>query len=170
MSNWNGILIIDQIQLLDSSGNILWHDSNIKNMLHQEGEQFLLKAAFTGGAVSTVIPDNYYLGLDARSVVLAADTMDDVVGEPSTGGYARQTITSSGDFSVNFDGNHYSAQSPIVAFRSTTLAWGPVSNLFLTNKNDSSGYLISTAILSSPITLAVGDNVTMRISMRLAGC
>jgi len=170
MKTWNGILTIIEIQHRNSQGELLWEQRDIKNLLHQEGEEFLLKAAFTGGQTSTIIPENYYLGLDNRQSVSATQVIDDLIGEPSSGGYERQAVTSSGDFVISFQNNHFIATSPIVAFRSTVSGWGPVSNLFLTTANDNSGYLISTAVLGTPVTLGAGDNVTMRIGMRLSGC
>jgi len=170
MSNWNGILTIIEIQHWDSQGNLLWEQKNIKNLLHQDGEEFLLKAAFIGGQTSTIIPENYYLGLDNRSAIDATQVMDDLIGEPSSGGYERQAVSSSGDFTIGFQNDHFVATSPIVAFRSTISNWGPVSNLFLTTASDNSGYLISTAVLGTPVTLTAGGNVTMRIGMRLSGC
>lgn len=168
--NWNGIMKILEIQHWDSKGTLLWEDKNVLNLLHQDGEEYLLRAAFTGGRVSNVIPDNYYLGLDNRQAVTAADTMDDLIGEPSGGGYVRQEIASAGDFAINFENDHFVATSPIVAFRATTGSWGPVSNLFLTNMDDNTGYLISTAVLQSAIALNPGDAVTMRIGMKLRDC
>jgi hypothetical protein len=96
--------------------------------------------------------------------------MDDLIGEPSGGGYVRQEIASAGDFAINFENDHFVATSPIVAFRATTGSWGPVSNLFLTNMDDNTGYLISTAVLQSAIALNPGDAVTMRIGMKLRDC
>lgn len=168
--NWHGIMKIIEVQHVDQSGKVLWAQKNILNLLHSEGEEFLLRAAFTGGKASTIIPDNYYLGLDNRQAVVEADEMSDLIGEPVGGGYERQEVASSGDFAINFEDDHFIATSPIVAFRSTTGSWGPVSNLFLTDKNDDSGYLISTAILDSAIILNPGDAVTMRIGMQLRDC
>jgi len=170
MSNWNGILTIIEIEHRDSKGNLLWKKNNIKNILHQEGERFLLMAAFTGGQTNTIIPEYYHLGLDNRSVVEADNTLDSLIGEPSSGGYERQSISSSGIFSVNLEGSHYVATSPIVAFRATVGDWGPVTNLFLTTTNDNTGILISTAILGTAVSLLSGNNVTMRIGMRLRDC
>lgn len=170
MSNWNGILTIIDIQHWDSEGNLLWEAKNIRNLLHQEGEQFLLQAAFTGGQTSSVIPSHYYLGLDNRSSVTATDTLDDLIGEPSSGGYERQSISSDGVFAINFENDHFVATSPIVVFRATVGDWGPVSNLFLTTSSDDSGVLISTVVLDTPISLNSGSNVSMRIGMRLRDC
>ncbi len=169
-NNWHGLMKIIEICHWDSDGNLIWKENNILNMLHQEGEEFLLKAAFVGGKVSTIIPDFYYIGLDNRLTVRATDTMDNLIGEPITGGYLRQAVSSSGDFSINFEQNHFIATSPIVAFRATTASWGPASNLFLTDKLDNSGSLISTAILPSPISLDSGQSVTMRIGMQILEC
>lgn len=170
MAKWNGILTIIDIQHWDAQGRLLWEQKNIKNMLHQDGEEFLLRAAFTGGQVSTIIPEEYFLGLDNRSVIDVEDTMDDLIGEPSSGGYERQAIASSGDFAINFEDEHFVATSPIVAFRATVGDWGPVTNLFLTTADDNTGYLISTAVLDSAVDLTAGESVTMRIGMRLREC
>lgn len=170
MKHWDGLLTIIEIQHRDSHGNLLWESKDIKNLLHQDGEEFMLRAAFTGGQNSTIIPENYYLGLDSRTTLFSTDTMDDLVGEPSSGGYERQTISSEGDFSINFQDSHFIATSPIVVFRATAGSWGPVRNLFLTTQDDDSGYLISTAPLDSLVSLTAGDSVTLRISLRIRGC
>lgn len=170
MKNWHGILKIIEIAHLNVLGEEIWSARNVFNLLHEEGEEFLLRAAFTGGPVSTVIPEEYYLGLDNRSTPLAADTMDDLVGEPTSNGYARQPISSSGDFSINFESNHFIATSPIVAFRATGGNWGPVSNLFLTTSDDNTGFLISTAPLTAPVTVNSGESITMRIGLQLRSC
>ena len=170
MDKWNGILTIIDIQHWDYDGNLLWEQKNIKNMLHQEGEEFLLMAAFTGGPNSTVIPENYYLRLDNRQVIAVPDILDNLIGEPTSGGYERQAVSSSGDFSLNFESNHYIANSPIVVFRSTVGNWGPVTNLFLATTNDNTGFLISSVVLNTPLTMATGNNITMRIGLRIGGC
>lgn len=168
--NWHGILKILEIQHWDASGELLWEGKQILNTLHQDGEEFLLRAAFLGGQTSTIIPQEYYLGLDNRLTIDPADTMDSLIGEPSSGGYERQPVASSGDFAINFEDDHFVATSPIVAFRATTGDWGPVSNLFLTDKSDNTGYLISTAPLSIALSLTAGNTVTMRIGMQLKDC
>lgn len=169
-NDWYGIMKILHIQKWDVDGTLLWEDKNIRNLLHLEGEQFILNAAFAGGQTSTVIPENYYLGLDNRAVVSAENTMDDLIGEPTGGGYTRQAISSLNDFAVNLDSDHYVATSPIVAFRSTSGSWGPVSHLFLTDALDNTGSLISTATLETPVSVDVGQSVTMRIGLLLKDC
>jgi len=168
--NWHGIMKILHIQHWDVDGTLLWEDKNIRNLLHLEGEAFILRAAFAGGKNSVVIPENYYLGLDNRLSVDADNTMDDLIGEPTGGGYTRQAISSLNDFSINLDSEHYIATSPIVAFNAMSSAWGPVSNLFLTDAQDNSGSLISTAILDTAIAVEIGQQVTMRIGLLLKDC
>lgn len=170
MVNWNGILRIIEIQHRNSKGEILWEDKNILNMLHQDGEEFLLRAAFYGGPLSSIIPENYYLGLDNRPTVAVDNTMDSLVGEPNIShGYARQAVSSTETFNINFQVDHYVATSPIVAFHATQ-QWGPVSNLFITDTGDNTGYLIATAQLSASIIVDAGNSVTMRIGMQLRTC
>lgn len=171
--NWHGIMKIVEIQHLDSHNRILWQDHDIRNMLHYDGEDFILQAAFSGGRISTVIPESYYLGLDARTVISAGDTMDTIGAnlEPTTAfGYSRQQLSSSGDFIVGQSQNtpNYLASSPIVAFTARGGHWGPVLNLFLTTAEDETGYLISSAKFSSPLTVNSGDSITMRIALMLS--
>jgi len=167
---WPGIMKILEIQHLDSKNNVLWKQKNIKNLLHLDGEQFLLQAAFIGGKNSTIIPDFYYLGLDNRQNVSVDDTINDIISEPFGGGYERAEISSEDDFSINFEQDHYIATSPIVAFRSTIGSWGPVSNLFLTAEVNGSFKLISTAILPAAFAVNSGESVTMRIGMQIREC
>ena len=168
--NWNGILKLIELHHLDVDGSIISKQVNRLNTLHQGGEEFLLRAAFTGGRISEVIPDFYYIGLDNRQSVSFSDTIDNLIGEPITGGYQRQQVSSSGDFAINLNQTHFLATSPIVGFRSTTTGWGPVSNIFLTTAIDSTGDLISTVVLAAPISLGAGQSVTMRIGITIKDC
>lgn len=170
MRDWNGILKIVEIQHIDVDGTVLWEQKNLLNLLHLDGEEFLLRAAFTGGQDSTIIPENYYIGLDNRTTVEADQTVDDLSGEPTAGGYERQEVSSSGDFSVDFLDDHFQITSPILVFRSTSASWGPVANLFLTTADDDSGYLISTIVLESSISLTPGQNVSIRLAMSFRAC
>ena len=169
-TQWHGIMKIFDIKHLDVDGTVLWSDHNIYNLLHSEGELFILKATFWGGKSSSVIPDFYYMGLDDRMTVAVGDTLASLAGEPSSNGYVRQGISSNGAMNFNIVGLHWLASSPIVAFRSTTGPWGPVQNVFLTDTADNSGSLIATAVLSSPVTVTTGQSVTLRIGIMLQDC
>lgn len=152
------------------NGKALWAGKNIKNVLHKNGEEFLLRAAFVGGNVSTIIPSIYFLGMDNREIVLDTDTLDEIFLEPSTFGYDRQPIASSGDFTVVEEDGHFMAMGPLMAFEAIGGSWGPVQNVFLTDSPDDNGYLISTAKLGTVVTVADGDAITMRLSLSLRDC
>jgi hypothetical protein len=156
----------------NSSGDLIWANSNIGNLLHGDGEKFLLNVLFTGSNIyNTFIPNYYYLGLDNRSSLSIDDTMAAIVGEPTVHAYARQPISSSGGFSVVQNGDsNYQATSPVVTFRATGGTWGPVANIFLTDKSDLSGSLIASANLGAPFQVSDGDTVTVRLGMSLRDC
>jgi hypothetical protein len=167
---WFGIMKVLEVNHW-RNGSLLWQKTNLYNLLHLDGEEFILRAAFVGGQVSDVIPSNYYLGLDNRSILQASDNILSLIGEPVGNGYSRQPISSSGDFTVtNEDNTHFKAISPIVAFIATGSSWGPVQNLFITNRGDTSGSLISSVNLGTGITVAAGDSVSLRIAMTLRDC
>ena len=164
MKDWRGILKILEISHI-RNGEVIWQDHDILNLLHTEGEQFLLTCCFDNNG--SVVPPNYYFGLDSRSTLATADTMSTISSaEPSGNGYSRQTISSSGGFTIQQVGSYYRAVGSIVTF-SATGTFGPIRNLFLTNASDNSGYLISSAELSSPVTFATGDSVALRMSLQL---
>lgn len=167
---WHGIMKIVDINHFSKQGKLIWSANNLKNILHLKGEEFLLRAAFSGGKVSSVIPENYYLGLDNRFTISADDEMSDINGEPSFSGYERQAVASSGDFTIIFENGHYQAISPIVAFGAVDGSWGPISNLFISDQANTLGTLISTAPLSSSVVVEDGESVTLRIAMTLKDC
>lgn len=170
-NHWSGLLKILEVQQI-RNGKIIWEKQNLRNLLHYEGELFILQAAFTGGQNSTIIPENYYLGLDNRTTLALADNIGSLSGEPISNGYARQPVSSSGDFVVARENlsSHYSATCPIVIFQASGGSFGPVRNLFLTDKDDNTGKLISSIALESALTVAAGDSVRMRIAMMLKDC
>ena len=164
MKDWRGILKILEIRHI-RGGEVIWEDHDILNLLHTEGEQFLLTCCFDNNG--SIVPANYYFGLDSRSSLATGDTMSTVASaEPSGSGYSRQTISSNGGFAIQQVGSYYRAVGSIVTF-SATGAYGPIRNLFLTDQSDNSGYLISSAELSSPVTFANGDSVALRMSLQL---
>lgn len=169
MSDWHGIMKILWIKHW-REGQVIWESENIRNLLHKEGESFILRAVFQGGVQSQVIPENYYIGLDARFVLDVEDNLGSLIGEPSGNGYTRQAVSSSGGFDVTLEDSNYRATSPIVAFTAVIGGWGPVSNIFLTDSTTSTGNLISSAALPSNLSVADGDTVTMRIGLVLKDC
>ncbi len=168
--DWHGLLKILEIEQIDCNGNLVWRDENLYNVLHTAGEQFILSAVFSGGVTNTVIPSNYYFGLDNRTSVSAADTMGSLSSEPSSNGYGRVAVSSSGTFSVALQGSNYRADGPIISFFASGGSWGPVKNLFLTNKSDNSGSLIASVALSQTVTLDAGGAINLRMGLSLKDC
>lgn len=147
-------------------GNIVYDERDIPNTLHFLGEEFCLKCLFTGGEV----PPNYYVGLDNRSEILATQTIEDLENEPVGNGYLRQAVSSLTGFSIEVNNGIHRAVSGIVTFSASGSGWGPVSNVFISNVANSSGYLVCSAKLSSIISLIAGDAVNLRTGMSLKYC
>ena len=165
--NWQGIMKVLEIQHLSKTGKVLWEDKNLLNLLHTEGEGYILDVVFGGG----IIPDTYYLGLDNRDTIAASDTPDDLITEPIGNGYTRQPVLSSGEFTFALTtGGFIQAQTPIVTFIASGGSWGPVNNLWLTTEADNTGLLISTVSLTSEVTLLDGERVTMRLGLGMRDC
>ena len=166
--DWHGLVKILEIKHQDSDGSVLWEAKNLRNVLHTDGEQLLLQSMFVGGNTSnTYIPDNFYFGLDSRSSVVVSNIISDLAGEPTNNGYARFSISSSGQFAVSQFSGIYQAISPIVTFTASGSGWGPVLNLFMTSTNDNSGILISSVPLSSPLTVISGQTISLKMGLSL---
>ena len=172
MKNWHGIMKIDEIVQKDHGGKTIFKEENIYNILHNQGEQVILSAVFTGGSNSnSFIPSNYYLGLDNRTTITADQTLASLSGEPSGKGYSRQPSSSTTGFTIVNNNGLYQARSNIIIFAAVAGTWGPVSNLFLTDvSSGTNGNLYSTAVLSSPIILSSGETISVRFSMALKNC
>lgn len=168
------LLTIIEIEHVAKNGKVLWQANNLQNTLHTSGEEFALKALFTNGKVSTIIPTNYYFGLDNRTTINVDDTMTtiaDTGGEPSTNSYFRQAVASLNQFTISLtiEGINI-ARSPIVSFVASGGSWGPVTNLFLTDQTDNSGYLIASVSLTSALTVEDGEGIHMRMGLSLKDC
>lgn len=165
------LMYLLEIKHLDCNKSILWESKEIiPNILHRQGQEFLLKGMFNT-ASAVVPPANYYLGLDARLVLSATDTLSSLIAEPNINGYARQAVSSFNGFSVALSGGSFSATSNSVVFSASGGSWGPVRNLFLTNVvNGTSGYLISSAPLGSQRTVNSGESISVRIAVSLSNC
>jgi hypothetical protein len=161
-----------EIKHTDKYGKVLWESHNLPNMLHVTGEQFMLLATFVGGTTNTYIPASYYFGLDNRVTLAAADTLaTTAVSEPSTYGYGRASVSSTGQFSVSLAmTGHNLATSPIVTFSAIGGTWGPVRNMFLATTANNSGYLIASVALLSSMTLNSGEQLSARIGLGLKDC
>jgi hypothetical protein len=158
------IMKVLEINHINKHGDILYQNKNMGNLLHLAGEEFILKALFGGVA----LPSEYYLGLDARTVLNRADQISDIASiEPASSGYTRQNVgTASFTFVTNTTGD-YQANSPVVLFRAIGGSWGPVRNVFLATQGAYSGYLISSVPLGSNLTVQDGEIISIRIGLGL---
>jgi hypothetical protein len=172
---WNGIMILDFLEVLDESGKVILRDENRPNVLNTQGEQFILSLMFNGAAP----PSNYYFGLDNRATVTQSDTLASIVGEPTSSnitGYQRAAVASSGSqntFSVPIiESGNMKSYSPILVYNSGSVGWGPVQNIFLTTSTTGAydGFLISSAPLTVPVTLTANQTLRLRFAMQLSNC
>jgi hypothetical protein len=167
MKSWHGIMTVLEIEHLNSSGEVLYREENIRNMLHHAGEEFILKVLFGG----TELPANYYIGLDARTSLDASSTISSIYSlEPASNAYERQKVQSD-NFAISSTTAGRRATSPAILFKAIGGSWGPVSNIFLSTGlgYSSSVVLISSATLNRTITVASGEIITMKMAMNLSG-
>lgn len=166
------LMEILEINHFNKNGDLLFNNKNVKNLVHKQGERYMLRVLFGDLEKS----ERYYLGLDNRSDLSEADDFQKVceLEVSSNFGYARQPVSNNGfSFVVNIYGD-YQANSPIVYFRANGGSWGPVKNLFLCTDSVSScslntneGYLLSSIPLGSTITLLDGETISMRLAIAL---
>lgn len=155
------LMTIDNFTVFDKYKNIIFEQKNIKNIVHQEGEQYMLGVLFNKAELAS----SYYAGLDNRTTLSSTDSIFSITGEPlPQTSYKRQEITSWGDPFIS--NNVYVVKSNPITFDASIIGWGPVSNIFLTTRK-SGGILLSSAKLSQILTLSEGNSVVMSISLSL---
>jgi len=155
-----------KVRHIGSQGEVLWEDEG-PNIFHDAGEEWLCKVAFSEEAA---VPASFYLGLDNRATPTEADTLNDLSGEPTGNGYARQAIASDGvDWTVQQDAGSgdWEAQSKTVTFTASGGAIGPVQQMFLATTSDNTGVLICTRPLSQSRTLADGESLECSLYIRI---
>jgi hypothetical protein len=151
---------------LDENGSCIWEKQHLPNILHQQGEEFILKTIFNTSA-GIIIPGAFYLGLDNRTNLTLTDTLSEVVNEPTNNGYMRQGISSSNGFQVTLNNLDWLVTSSSIMFNATGGSWGPVKNIFLTNVSYGSGFLISSVPLKTSRTIESGQTLSLRIALGL---
>lgn len=152
-------MTIDEVKYCESNNDTIWIATNLKNMLHLEGQKFINQVLFNGLAV----PANYYVGLDNRTTINAGDILVNLVGEPSANGYTRKAVNAQTGFTVSYSTSKWRALSTNIVFNATGGSWGPVKNAFLT----AGGFLISTIALPIETTLTNGQYFSFRMRFSL---
>lgn len=169
MEKWNGIMKVLEIEHIGTDGSVLHREGNLFNIIHAQGEDLILKMLFSGQSV----PENYYVGLDFRSILERSQTISDLFGwEPTANAYARQAVKSDNFSVVTISSGTRQANSPTLLFRASGGSWGPVRNIFLSTAlgYGTNSVLVSSVPLSTSITVADGEIVTMRMAMALSSC
>lgn len=162
------LMTLLEISHFNKFGELLFKKENIKNILHQEGEQYILGCLFGG----TSIASKYYIGLDNRTNISVQDNHSSLTTEPTGIGYSRQQINNNSfQISQNSSGNQQ-ANSPIVQFQCSAGSW-TARNIFLANCPRSSEpfsgsrRLISSVPLGTLLNVSNGEIVSMRIGLSL---
>jgi hypothetical protein len=159
------ILKILEINHFDVKGKLLYQNKNLDNILHKQGEEFILRCLFGG----VQIPNEYYLGLDSRTQLSRNDNISQLSNlEPSLNGYTRQTVENSNFSFVTNAAGDFQANSPTVLFRATSGSWGPVRNIFLASSPGYSGSLISTVPLGNNIIVSNNEVISLRIGLAIS--
>lgn len=149
------------------NGEVIWEETIEENVLHDEGEQFMLQVVFDE---QQSVPANYYIGLDNRASPAEGDALTDLTGEPSGDGYARQEVPSDNvGWTVSQSAGDYQAASTTETFAASGGDWTSVQQMFLcTTVTGTSGKLIATAALSTARLLKDGDSLQTDITIKLS--
>jgi len=149
------------------NGEVIWEETIEENVLHDEGEQFMLQVVFDE---QQTVPANYYIGLDNRASPAEADTLVSLSAEPSGNGYARQPVPSDNvGWTVSMSAGDYQAASTTETFTASGGAWTAVQQMFLcTTVTGTAGKLVATAALSTSRTLQDGDSLQTDITIKLS--
>lgn len=179
MSNtWNGLVKIEEAQIVTKDGKIKWQQKNIHNILHDEGQKLILKCCFVNpykNETDRILPPtNYYFGLDNRIELLPEDTISSLDGEPQrTTGYRRFAVKPT-IFTLEKVVGVWAAKSPIVTFTATTDI--TVRNVFMMTTTQEKNeldeivnvtYLISSVAFDEQQTITSGDNFRIKMSLSL---
>jgi hypothetical protein len=157
------LMTVLEISHFNKNGNILFKKNNLKNVLHSQGEEYMLRALFGGIPVVS----SYYIGLDNRNTILTSDTHSLVSSLETSGvGYFRQQVSNTSFQIENNSQGNKQANSPIVQFRCTSNSWS-AKNIFLTTSLGSVGMLISSVPLGTTLTVSEDEIVSMRIGLSL---
>lgn len=163
-NDWHGLIKILEIQHIRNN-EVIWENKNLYNTVHLLADEYMLKCLFVNDG--TLLPTSYYLGMDNRTTVATTDTITDLVDEPSSNGYQRQSLGIEDGWTVQYASGAYRAIGDIITFNATGGGYGPLRQLFLTNKIDNSGVLLATVPLTGVLNMSSGDSINLRMSLSL---
>lgn len=155
---------------------MLWYEKQRPNLLHKEGEIYILSAAFaTDTEGYGPAKSNLYIGLDNRETLRIKDTLADVVeNEPHTLSYARLPIKTHGGFTSFWteaekeDEPSIFTISAAVEFIAEGADIGHVSNFFLTTAaSGTDGRLLVSTGMKRAHTLYEDYRLTVEVILNL---
>lgn len=151
----------------DSGGRVIWEEDILTNIWHDEGEEYLVKVAFSE---ALAVPASHYIGLDNRTTLAEADNLAALSGEPSGSGYARKAIaTDTTDYTCSQIGGNWRAATKTVVFTASGGVIGPVKNCFLTDQASGTvGDLYCSLALSQSRTLADGESLSVSMTISIS--
>lgn len=151
----------------DRIGNLKWEEQQIHNLLHDQGEEDILKAFFSQAYTPTA---SFFIGLEDRITIAEADLLTTLTGEPIVGGYARQTVnTDATDWAVTQDAGDFQAKSIIVTFTPAGANYPTVRNMFLCDVlSGTTGELFASVALSQSRIVLDGDSLDTDITVKLS--
>jgi len=150
----------------DARGRLVWAQV-AHNMLHDEGEKFVLEAVFPE---TQSIPAAYYIGLDNRTSLAEEDTLASLSGEPTGNGYSRKAVNSDAtDMTLSQVSGDWRVTTKTVTFTASGGSIGPVTKAFLCNvATGSAGKLLQSNALSQSRTLASGESLDVNMYLGLS--
>lgn len=165
----------------NAAGEVIWEEGDWQsNVLHNEGEQFLLYRAFGTDTSGWALVNDIYLGLDNRTTPAEADTLASLSGEPTFATYNYNRIAikcnASGTGATGFvvsEVTDWQASTGDKTFTATGGGWSTLKNRFLatsaTGTSSSSGNrLLASVPFSTARTVNDGDSIQTSLIIRLS--
>lgn len=161
---------------LSKFGDVLWQSGQIDNILHDEGEQYILAQSFATTRTGFTTVTQMHFGLDNRASLAEADTLAtcDATEPKTAGGYSRKAVGTGGTgaagqpFVFGTVSNYWQAQGTTVTWTASGAAWATMKNLFMcTTSTGTTGKLICSLALTATRTLQVDDvlNASMYVGL-----
>lgn len=164
--NWNGLVTLEKLWITDETGKTIFELSDIKNLLHVEGQALFLGCMFK----NTAVPGTYFVGLDSRTTITASQTLADLTAEPTTPGYTRQPLTTNTDFELLVDTSSARVRSATISFTASGSSYSATDMFLCTVGSGTSGLLISTVQFGTTVTVSPNNVVSMKFAMTLGSC
>jgi len=151
----------------DKNGNVIWRENNVRNIFHDGGEEYIIKACFTE---EVSVPANHYLRLDNRSSLAEADVLSSLSAEPTTNGYAAVAITTNTTgYTASQDSGDWQAATKTCTFSASGGSVGPVANMNLCDASTgTSGRLLCSLALSQSRTLSDGESLDATMTLKVS--